>query len=243
MKLIGDYHTHTTFSHGSGTIEDNLKAAIQKELAFVGISDHGPAHILHGLKRSELPVMRREVDRLNEKYSAYGTKVLLGVEANVTSFKGDIDVRPSDLQYYDFLLLGYHYMTRMLSWKDAWQWYIANSVDQWIIKRETYRQYITQALIQAVQRYPITAVTHPGAKVHLDLQRLADACFAADTALEVNEKNHHLNVAELILLREHEVPLLVSSDAHRPEDVGCIEQVRRRLQEAGISTERIINGR
>ena len=27
-----DYHTHTTFSHGKGSIEDNVKVAISKGL-------------------------------------------------------------------------------------------------------------------------------------------------------------------------------------------------------------------
>lgn len=29
MEILGDYHTHTVFSHGHGSIEDNVKAAIK----------------------------------------------------------------------------------------------------------------------------------------------------------------------------------------------------------------------
>ena len=30
MQLIGDYHTHTIYSHGSGSIRDNVEAALKK---------------------------------------------------------------------------------------------------------------------------------------------------------------------------------------------------------------------
>ncbi|WDC83585.1 PHP domain-containing protein [Caloramator sp. mosi_1] len=45
IKIIGDYHTHTIYSHGKGTIEDNVKAAINKGLKEIVISDHGPGHM------------------------------------------------------------------------------------------------------------------------------------------------------------------------------------------------------
>lgn len=30
FSLTYDIHTHTTFSHGKGTIEDNVKAAVER---------------------------------------------------------------------------------------------------------------------------------------------------------------------------------------------------------------------
>ena len=47
MEIIADYHTHTVYSHGKGTIEDNVKVAIQKNIKKIGISDHGYKHIVH----------------------------------------------------------------------------------------------------------------------------------------------------------------------------------------------------
>ena len=40
MKILADYHTHTIYSHGKGTIEDNVKVAISKGIETLGISDH-----------------------------------------------------------------------------------------------------------------------------------------------------------------------------------------------------------
>ena len=67
-RMTFDYHTHTTFSHGKGSIEDNVKVAISKGLKALAISDHGPGHLTYGVKRSALPVMRAEVDRLKEVF-------------------------------------------------------------------------------------------------------------------------------------------------------------------------------
>ena len=63
-KMVFDYHTHTTFSHGKGSIEDNVKAAIAAGLTGLAISDHGPGHLTYGVKRKDFPVMRAEIDRL-----------------------------------------------------------------------------------------------------------------------------------------------------------------------------------
>ena len=41
-RLKFDWHTHTVYSHGKGTIEDNVKVAIEKNLTSIAITDHGP---------------------------------------------------------------------------------------------------------------------------------------------------------------------------------------------------------
>ena len=45
MQILADYHTHTVYSHGKGTIEDNVKEAISKGIKTIGISDHGYKHM------------------------------------------------------------------------------------------------------------------------------------------------------------------------------------------------------
>ena len=44
MKIIADYHTHTVHSHGTGSVDDNVEAALGRGLQTVGIADHSVAH-------------------------------------------------------------------------------------------------------------------------------------------------------------------------------------------------------
>ena len=39
MQILADYHTHTVYSHGKGSIEDNVKVAIEKGIKTLGISE------------------------------------------------------------------------------------------------------------------------------------------------------------------------------------------------------------
>ena len=40
MILYGDYHTHTVYTHGHGTVEDNVKVAIKRGLKQIAITEH-----------------------------------------------------------------------------------------------------------------------------------------------------------------------------------------------------------
>ena len=66
LKMIFDYHTHTVFSHGKGSIEDNVKAAVEKGIKSIAITDHGPGHLTYGIKREAVKEMREEINRLKE---------------------------------------------------------------------------------------------------------------------------------------------------------------------------------
>ena len=63
-KMTFDYHTHTIFSHGKGTIADNVEAARSKGLKGIAITDHGPGHLTYGIKREAVPEMRRQIEEL-----------------------------------------------------------------------------------------------------------------------------------------------------------------------------------
>lgn len=45
MIITADYHTHTNYSHGKGTPEENVLAAIEKGLRRIAISEHAGAHL------------------------------------------------------------------------------------------------------------------------------------------------------------------------------------------------------
>ena len=88
--MVYDHHTHTIYSHGKGSIEDNVRVAAARGLKSVAVTDHGPGHLTYGLKTEKLPEMRREIARLKTVYPQ--VEVLLGVEANTIRVEPYLDV-------------------------------------------------------------------------------------------------------------------------------------------------------
>ena len=109
MKIIADYHTHTKYSHGKGTILDNVISAREKGLKKIVIADHGPNHIGYGVKVKNFLKMRKEIDELNDRIG--DIEVLMGIESNIIGIDGTIDV-PRIHPPLDILLVGYHYGAR-----------------------------------------------------------------------------------------------------------------------------------
>lgn len=240
MRIIADYHTHTRYSHGKGTIRENVEAAIEKGLKAIGICDHGPGHYLYGVKREKIYQMRREVDKLNREYKEI--EILLGVEANVIGFDGTIDVDEEIIDMLDILLLGFHYGVLFKSIGDYLFMNVANPVSKLLpIGRERIIERNTEAIIKAIERYPIDIITHPGDKVKLNTKKVAETAYAKGVALEINEKHNELSVENLKIALDTKVDFYINSDAHRPEEVGMVDEAIKRIVEANIPLSRIKN--
>ena len=100
---------HSVYSrnnHGKSTIEEIVQEARAKKLKTISITDHGPGHLMYGIKRKLIPVQREEINRLKEKYD--DIEILMGVEANVIGYDGEIDIREEEKKYFDFINLGFH---------------------------------------------------------------------------------------------------------------------------------------
>ena len=105
MTLHGDYHTHTVYSHGSGSVEDNAAAAKNKGLYAVGISDHGFSHPFFGIKKDRLSALREDCSRAEEKT---GVRVLMGIESNFIRKDGLCDLTDDLYDKFDIFLAGAH---------------------------------------------------------------------------------------------------------------------------------------
>ncbi len=243
MRLLADYHTHTTYSgDGKGTMEENVKAAIEKGLKVLAISDHGPGHMGYGIAYKKYPEMREALDRLQEKYPQI--RLLLGIEANVMNEQGQLDVDEAFLKYNDILLAGYHFGSSPKAHvRDVkMHWYNLMS------KKSAYyfekaKEYNTKAFIRALEQYPIHILTHPGAKGPADLEAVAKVAAKRNTAMEINNSHGHLTYEEVVLVSGTGCMFAINSDAHRPEHIGRFENGIDRALRAGIDESRILNAR
>ncbi len=233
-KMIFDYHTHTTFSHGKGSIEDNVIVAVGKGLKGLAISDHGPGHMAYGIRRRDIPVMKREIQRLKPLYPEI--ELYLSVEANIVDHGNGLDLREEEKEAFDFIHAGFHYgIPRCYS--------VPNFLSEKGIplNREKWREKNTQMVIRTLEKNRIKILTHPGDKAPFDMGEIAKACEKQKVWMEINNHHHHLTREEIKIAMEYDVVFVISSDAHHPRNVGNFQRALERARDVGLDTDRIIN--
>jgi putative hydrolase len=235
MKIIADYHTHTIYSHGTGTIEQNIEVAMQKGLKTLGISDHSYRHFSYGVKYENIPKMREEIDRLQEKYKEI--KILLGLEANILDNKGSIDVDDKLLKLVDYVMAGYHFGSIPNKKVKG----ILNHAFNFVGLDKITKDYNTEATINAMKNNDIFIVTHPGDKGAVYIEEVAKVAKETNTHLEINSHHGYLTKEQLILIKDTGVKFMIGSDAHRPEDVGRFDDAIKRVKETNVDLRLISN--
>jgi putative hydrolase len=240
ITLYADYHTHTIYSHGTGTIMDNVMAAKSKGLTEIAITDHGIRHFTFGVKKKNIAKMRDEVDRINAHCD--GVKVLLGMECNIISTEGDIDMNDEIRKYLDILLVGYHMMVMPKALKDVWNIYGLNYLEKFFsYNTEKVKEKNTIAIAKAIEKHKIDIITHPGARIPIDTTYIAQIAAKAGTALEINSHSSAMRAEHVKAAAKYGVKFVIDSDAHRPEDVGRLDNGLRIALEAGLDSSQIIN--
>lgn len=240
IKLYADYHTHTIYSHGKGTIMDNVMAARRKGLTEIAITDHGIRHATFGVRRRHVAKMREEIDNINRHCE--GIKVLLGMECNIISTEGDIDMDDELRKYLDILLVGYHMMIIPKSPKDTWDIYGRHYMDKFFsYQTDKTKEKNTLAMAKAIEKHKIDIITHPGARIPIDTAYIAQIAAKAGTAMEINSHASFMQAAHVKAAAKYGVKFVIDSDAHRPEDVGNLENGLKIAMEAGLDSSQIIN--
>ncbi|HAF59527.1 MAG TPA: PHP domain-containing protein [Bacillota bacterium] len=240
-RMVYDIHTHTTFSHGKGSIEDNVKAALERGLSIIGIADHGPGHLTYGVKRKDLPVMREEIRRLQPLYPKI--QILLGVEANIINPSGKLDITEKEANDLDYILAGYHYGVLGERPLATIKTHLCNLAAARFGTGEnsSQKRINTELVIKALHENRIKALTHPGDKGPFDLMPIAKACEETGTLMEINIWHNAPSAEELKKLAATGVRFIIGSDAHSPRNVGKYEPALKRAFEAGVDPARIVN--
>ncbi|SHJ92961.1 putative hydrolase [Clostridium cavendishii DSM 21758] len=235
FNIIADYHTHTNLGkghiplfnivfgdHAKGSIESNAVAGIQKGLKEIAITDHGYRHIAFGMKSYQYREIRKLIDDLNNTLvlKENNFKILLGVECNIISKNGDIDVNDEIIEYLDIICAGYHRGTLSTSF----------------IKKN-----YTEAVINAIKRYDITILNHPVEHVNPDIIEVGKVAVCRNTAFEINRSHKNMDIDTIKRLKNLGVKFSLGSDAHKSNDVGCFGEAYNIAEEAGLTNDDIIN--
>jgi len=240
VDFKGDYHIHSTYSDGRGTLSEIAAAARECNLTEVGISDHGPRNIGTGVKNEKVFLtINEELRRLQRQYPSLVLRT--GAEADVISPDGTLDISKSIIERLDYLLVGLHPYVLPRGIGGA-GWVLRNLAAGGNSRLgRMVRNQNTKALVEAVYRHDVMAVTHPGLKMEIDIPEAARACIARDTAWEINTGHKFPGYTEVREAARCGVDFIVNSDAHYVETVGSFQYGSWVLEKAGVPGERVKN--
>lgn len=240
LKICFDLHTHTTYSHGKGSIFENAESAKEKGLKGIAITDHGFSHPAFGMRRKYLDRMRAECAAASEQY---GVDVRLGIESNLRGEEGTIDVKPFDYEKLDVILAGVHRFIRYNSFKDlAWLLW-ANIFDSVFNKEPSDRliRFNTNCYVNAIKNNPIDVITHVGYLCFCDPVEVAKVAADYGTYIEINTKKTHLTDEQWRKVIETDVKFVVDSDAHSVDRIGDNQLFLETAKRVDFPLDRIMN--
>ena len=239
-RITADYHTHTVYSrvgpyfHGKGRIIDNVRAASERGLSELAITDHGPSDF-YGLDPKRIPEMRADIEEAMKAYP--DVKVYLGVEADIVDSANGLDVAAADFRDYDFVNAGYHYVPNCNMIGNFASFHAPISEKA----KAKLREENTKRIVKALTNNKINILTHPGDKAYINEEEVAAACEKTGTLVEINARHKHPDAEDLKIYAAYDVKFVISSDAHKPEHVGRYAESLALAFEAGIGIERIVN--
>jgi len=105
-NLRGTFHTHTTASDGSNTLEEMAAAARELGLQYLGIADHSKASFqAHGLNEERLSAQIAAIGKLNESFT--GFQLFAGSEVDILK-DGSLDFDDAMLAQLDYCVASVH---------------------------------------------------------------------------------------------------------------------------------------
>lgn len=240
MILSSDYHTHTVFSHGKGTVLENSVVAKEKGLKQVGITDHGFSHPAFGLRKRKLPQLL-ELCRQASKQT--GVQVLCGIESNIISESGKTDLSPDRYDSFDLFLAGMHKCI-LFKPKSIFSLGIPNLVYSTFKAEKVPNSLIkanTKAFINVIKNNPVDVITHLNYCCYSNAVEIAKVASDYGTYLELSSKKVHLTDEEILKILDTGVKFVINSDAHTPDRVGEISLAEKLVKRLNIPLDRICN--
>lgn len=224
MEILLDVHTHTTASgHAFSSLQEMAKAASEKHLQLLGITEHTPG--IPGacdlIYFRNLHVVPREM---------YGVELLLGAELNIIDYNGNVDLTEEYFPFLDIRIAGIHSLC-----------YNPGTIDQ-----------NTDAMIGAIRNPQIDIISHPGdGTALLDFEPVVLASKESETLLEINNSSlnpvrkksvaRENNLEILRLCKKYDLPVILGSDAHISFDIACYDRLYDLLGETEFPEALIMN--
>lgn len=224
--LRGDVHMHSTWSDGRVSLEEMVEACASRGYEYMAITDHSKAlAMVEGLDAAKL---RRQWAEIAEVQAAHPEiRILRGMEVDILR-DGALDLEDEMLDQLDVVIISIHSFFGL--------------------DRAQQTERVLKALAHPrsmIFGHPTGRIINRRGPIDVDIDDILHACAEFGVAVEVNSHPNRLDLKDSHLRRARElgVPVVVTTDAHRPDDLDLahygIEQARR----AWLTPAHILNTR
>lgn len=225
-QIRGDLQMHSTWSDGKVSIEEMALACRDKGYEYFAITDHSQAMaMVQGLTPERTREQWVEIDEVRERVE--GIEILRSVEIDILK-NGELDLPDEILEELDVVVVSVHSL-----------------MDQ-------DEATMTKRVIQAISHPEVDILAHPTGRIinrrepfAMDVDAVLTAAADLGVAVELNANPNRLDLSDVHVHRAKElgVPVVISTDAHKPEGLDNmrfgVDQARR----GWLAPEDVLNTR
>jgi DNA polymerase (family 10) len=212
--IRGDLQMHTTYTDGKATLAEMVDACRRRGYEYIAITDHTKAvRVAGGLDRDEFRKQFREIELLQKTTS--GITILKSAEVDILD-EGRLDLDDDTLLELDVVVVSVH------------------------SKFNLTREQMTTRIVRALQHPRVHILGHPTGRIigrrepyPVDMEVVVKTARDHGVMLEVNAQPDRLdlNDVHVQMAREAGVKVVISTDAHRIEELDTmrygVDQARR----------------
>lgn len=221
MEIVADLHLHTVATkHAFSTVQENARAASEKGLYAIAITEHGPAML-------DAPPWYFFKNLLVVPDELFGVRILKGCEVNVLSYRGNLDMQANVLAPLDWVVASFH---------------------KGIMHPKTAEEHTKGHLAVAENPY-IDVIGHCGQEAFpFDHEKVVKAFKEYGKIVEVNAGSFFSrpgsaeNCRDIVrYCKKYEVPVVLDSDAHYCDLIGRVQPCIDMIEELGYPEKLVVN--
>lgn len=223
-QIQGVFHTHTTDSDGSASLEEMVETAKRLGYRYIGISDHSQsAFYANGLKEDRVREQHAAIDALRRRTS--GIAIFKGIEADILP-DGRMDYPDEVLARFDFVIGSVHSRFNL------------PEEDQ------------TARVLRALAHPCVTMLGHPTGRLllsregyRIDMRRVIEAAKEHRKIIEINANPHRLDLDWRLcrLAKAAGVRVSVNPDAHATDGLEDVPFGVNVARKGGLEPADVVN--
>ena len=224
--IRADLHTHSDWSDGRATLPEMQRAALDRGLSVLGVTDHSPALAMTGgLDRDKLLRQWAALDELADRSDAGGLTVLRGMEVDILA-DGSLDMSDDLLARMDVVIVSVHARFEM------------TEAEQ------------TERVVRALSHPYVNVLGHPTGRLlgrregyAIDLDAVIAAAKAYGVALEINANPARLDLDDHWARKAARagVPIAINTDAHAVQEFDLLPHGIMQARRAWLTPEHVVN--